>query len=103
MALLYSKNISPGPNIANYRNPEFDRLYEKIAILKPSLERDRLIEKAEDLVFRDLPMAPLFYPLAFSVGHGWVKNFRPNIQVINHMKYFNVDLEKKAKLGARLD
>jgi ABC-type transport system substrate-binding protein len=102
LALLYSKNVSPGPNIANYRNPAFDKLYEKIALLDSSVERAKLIEQAEDLVYRDLPMAPLFYPLAFSVGHGWVGNFRPNIQIINHMKYFNVDLARKARLGEHL-
>ena len=102
LALLYSKNISPGPNIANYKNAAYDRLYEKIALMAPSEERSRLILEAEDLAFTDLPIVPLFYPLAFSVGHGWVKNFRPNIQMINHMKYFNVDLAEKKRLEARL-
>lgn len=98
LALLYGKNTSPGPNISGYHNPAFDRLYEKIALLEQSPERNRLIREAEDLVYKDLPLAPLFYPLAFSVGHGWVKNFRPNIQVTNHMKYFDVDLEKQKTL-----
>jgi ABC-type transport system substrate-binding protein len=102
LALLYGKNISPGPNISNYRNAAFDRIYEKVAGLAPSRERERLIAEAESLAYRDLPVAPLFYPLAFSVAHGWVRNFRPNIQVINHMKYFNVDLEAKARLASQL-
>jgi oligopeptide transport system substrate-binding protein len=98
LALLYGQNVSPGPNVANYRNPEFDRLYEKIALMEPSPARAKLIREAEDLVYRDLPLAPLFYPLAFSVGHGWVENFRPNIQITNHMKYFDVNLEKQKAL-----
>lgn len=102
LALLYSKNISPGPNLANYVNPAFDHLYEKVAAAAPGPAREKLIEEAENLAFHDLPVAPLFYPLAYSVGHGWVRNFRPNIQVINHMKYFNVDLETKGKLAGKL-
>lgn len=98
LALLYSKNVSPGPNVSGYSNPAFDRLYERIAVMENGPERFRLIAKAEELAFRDLPLAPLFYPLAYSVGHGWVKNFRPNIQITNHMKYFDVDLELQKKL-----
>lgn len=98
LALLAGKNRSPGPNVSNYSNAAFDRLYEKIAVMDNTPERFRLIREAEDLVYADLPIAPLFYPLAFSVGHGWVKNFRPNIQITNHMKYFDVDLEAQKKL-----
>jgi oligopeptide transport system substrate-binding protein len=98
LALLYSRNAAPGPNIASYANPAFDRLYEKVAAMKPGPNRTRLVEQAEDLANRDVPMVPLFYPLAFSVGQGWVQHFRPNIQVINHMKYFDVDLAKKKAL-----
>ncbi len=98
LALLYGKNVAPGPNLSQYKNPAFDRLYERIALMENGKERFRLIREAEDLVYRDLPLVPLFYPLAFSVGHGWVKNFRPNIQITNHMKYFDVDLVREKEL-----
>jgi ABC-type transport system substrate-binding protein len=100
LALLYSKNASPGPNICNFSNSAYDRLYERIATMEPSNARTKAISEAEDIVFSDVPLAPLFYPLAYSVAQGWVKNFRPNIQVVNHMKYFNVDLKKKAELAS---
>lgn len=103
LALLYSKNVSPGPNISSYQNPDFDKLYEKIASLNPSEARTKLIYQAEELVYKDEPWAPMFYPLAFSLGHGWVRNFRPNIQITNHMKYFDVDLDLKRKLKAKLN
>jgi oligopeptide transport system substrate-binding protein len=102
LALLYSKNVAPGPNVSHYQNPAFDRLFEKIALMENGPARFRLIREAEDIAYADLPIAPLFYPLAFSVGHGWVKNFRPNIQVTNHMKYFDVDLELQKKLEPAL-
>ena len=102
LALLYSRNAAPGPNLSSYANPVFDRLYEKVAAMKEGPERSRLVEQAEDLAFRDLPVAPLFYPLAFSVGQGWVEHFRPNIQVINHMKYFDVNLSRKKALLEKL-
>ena len=102
LSLLKSKNASPGPNIANYKNAKFDALVEKISLLSHSPERTKLIQEAEEEFYKDLPWAPMFYPLAFSVGHGWVKNFRPNIQITNHMKYFDVDLELKKKLKANL-
>lgn len=98
MQLLYGKNVAPGPNDSNYSNPAFDKLYEQLATMAPSPQRDALIRKAEDLAFNDGVWSMLYYPVLYSLSHGWVKNYRPNEIILNFHKYMDVDIEQKKKL-----
>lgn len=100
--LLASKNASPGPNASAYSNPEFDKLYEQMAGMEPSPARDAVIKKAEDVAFGDGVWGMMFYPVIYSIHHGWLKNFRPDSQISNEIKYYDVDLEQKKALRAKL-
>ena len=53
LQLFYSKNESPGPNHANYRNDRFDELYEKIRTMRDSDERTRYVEEMVKIVIED--------------------------------------------------
>jgi ABC-type transport system substrate-binding protein len=98
MQLLYSKNVSPGPNYSNFSNKEYDALYEKLAVMAPSNERAELIRKAEEIAFQDGVWSMLYYPLQYSLSQGWVKNYRPNSIIFNELKYLDLDYERKKAL-----
>ena len=100
--LLYSKNVAPGPNATNYVNAAFDKLYEQVAKMPASKERDGLIKKAEEMVFNEGVWSMLYYPVRFNLYHGWLKNFRPNAQILNDVKYYDVDEAKRAELSKKL-
>lgn len=53
LQLFYGPNGSPGSNDANYRNPEFDRLYEEAAVMLPSPERTALYRRMNQMVIDD--------------------------------------------------
>ncbi len=53
LQLFYGPNGSPGSNDANYRNPEFDELYRKTAVMLPSPERTELYQKMNKMVIDD--------------------------------------------------
>jgi len=53
LQLFYGPNGSPGANDSNYRNPEYDRLYEESAIMLPSPERTALYQRMNRLVIDD--------------------------------------------------
>ncbi len=93
--LLSSKNVAPGPNASNYVNPAYDRLYERVAQMAPSAERSALIRQAEEIVFNDGVWSMIHYPVRFSLSHGWLQNYRPNSQILNDLKYIDIDLAKK--------
>lgn len=96
LQLLYSKNGAPGPNSTNYNNPEFDRLYERIAAMMPSKERAELIKKAEQIAMdKDMTWSGLFYTIRYDLNHAWFKNYRKNELILNDLKYIDVDNELK--------
>jgi oligopeptide transport system substrate-binding protein len=100
--LLASKNVSPGPNASNYMNPAFDKLYNQMAGMSPSPQRNAIIKQAEEIAFQDGVWGMLFYPVAYSMNHGWVKNYRPNSQIFGELKYLDIDVEQKKLLKSKL-
>jgi ABC-type transport system substrate-binding protein len=53
LQLFYGPNGSPGSNDANWRNPEFDRLYEQASVMLPSPERTALYQRMNQMVIDD--------------------------------------------------
>jgi oligopeptide transport system substrate-binding protein len=100
--LLASKNVSPGPNASNYMNPAFDKLYNQMAGMSPSPQRNAIIKQAEEIAFQDGVWGMLFYPVVYSMNHGWVKNYRPNSQINGELKYLDIDVEQKKLLKSKL-
>ncbi|MBT8086611.1 MAG: hypothetical protein KJO46_01190 [Gammaproteobacteria bacterium] len=53
LQLFYGPNGSPGSNDANYKNAEFDRLYEQSAVMLPSPERKEIYRRMNKMVIDD--------------------------------------------------
>ena len=53
LQLFYGPNGSPGSNDANYRNSEYDRLYEQSSVMLPSPERTVLYQKMNRILIDD--------------------------------------------------
>lgn len=53
LQLFYGPNGSPGSNDANWKNAEFDRLYELATVMQPSEERTRLYRQMNQIVIDD--------------------------------------------------
>jgi ABC-type transport system substrate-binding protein len=53
LQLFYGPNGSPGSNDANYRNPEYDRLYEQASVMLPSPERTTIYRRMNQMVIDD--------------------------------------------------
>lgn len=101
LRLGYGKFVAPGGNVANWVNSNYDRIYEKIRVMEPSPERNRLVAQAEDLLLDDAAWVPLYYPVIYSLQQPWLKNYWPeNRMATNSLKYLDIDLGEKHK---RLD
>ncbi len=53
LQLFYGPNGSPGSNDSNYKNPEFDRLYEQSSVMLPSPQRTAIYRRMNELVLGD--------------------------------------------------
>ena len=95
LQLFYSKNASPGPNNFNYSNPQFDRLYERVAVMGDSAERTELYRKAERMVVEDCPAVFLLHGVAYVLHHDWVYNYKPHAFGYSLTKYRRIDTARR--------
>lgn len=91
LQLFYGKFVSPGENSSNYKNPEFDKMYEKALTLPDGAERSALYHKMAVLVGEDRPLDLGVHRLAFGLIHPWVKNSKPHEFGHTRFKYLRVD------------
>ena len=90
LQLFASENASPGPNRCNYRSAEFDRLYRELTALPESPEREALCRAAADVVLEDCPWILMAHPMAFSVHHDRLRNYRRHDFPWGMEKYWRV-------------
>jgi oligopeptide transport system substrate-binding protein len=93
-----SRAKSQGENAANYVNPEYDALFEKMKNMANSPERQSIIDRMVDIARRDAPWIWGTHPKDFSLRHSWLANEKPNNMARNSIKYLKLDVEKRAAL-----
>jgi len=98
MQLLYSRNVAPGPNNAQFKNTEFDRLYEKMAVMRDGPERQKVIDRMTQIVLDEQPWVPGFTAKIFNLSTGWLQNYVYSDFAYNWYKYLRVDVERKKEL-----
>lgn len=53
LQLLYGPYETPGSNNANYKNPEYDKLYEQSSVMQPGPERTAIYRKMNQILIDD--------------------------------------------------
>lgn len=91
LSLFYGPNESPGANHFNYKNQEFDALYEKIRSMQPSDERTDIYRQMVDMLLEDVPYIGSMARTRNYLGTPWLKNFKPTENFWNWPKYIDVD------------
>ncbi len=89
-----------GENTANYVNPEFDRLFDRMKNMDNGPERQALIDQMTEIARRDGPWLWGMHPVGFSLHHAWYHNAKPNLMARNTLKYKRIDVELRARLRA---
>jgi oligopeptide transport system substrate-binding protein len=68
-----------GLNDSGYNNPEYDALVKKAGITVDPEDRMRLLEQAEALIVRDLPVIPLYSYVKKAMAKPYVVGYEPNV------------------------
>ena len=87
-----------GENAANYANPEFDTLFERMKYLPDGEERQQVIDRMIDIVREDAPWVWGFYPVDYALYHDWYSNTKPNLMANNTLKYRRIDPVERDRL-----
>jgi len=91
LSLFYGPNESPGSNHFNYKNPEYDKLYEQIRGMQPSDERTEIYIKMRDMIIDDCPYIGSMARVRPFLVNPHLKNFKATEDFNNWYKYLNVD------------
>ena len=101
LSLWYGPNEAPGNNGMNYKNPEFDALHKKIAVMRDGEERRQLLRKMEQIVVDDLPCIFASHRQNFLLKYNWFKNHKPHVYGYGLLKFHNVDAKLRFEKTGR--
>jgi len=103
--LLYGPNAQvdskSGVNSANYKNAEYDALFEKMRLQNDTPERAQTIAKMLKIIQRDSPWGTSFHTYDFVLGHSWVGNDKIHGISKVSLKYRNIDVDKRMAAQAK--
>jgi len=97
--LLYGPNSKAkheGENAANYDNPEYDKLYRKLALLEDGPEKQKLIDDMVNIVRQDAPWAWGYFPYAAGAFQQWLRNGKFGIFANDRALYYRIDAKTRA-------
>jgi len=99
LQLFYGPNAAPGSNDGNYRNPEYDRLFEQASTMLPSPERTTLYRRMNRMVIDD---CVAITGLARTRIYLWHKNVItvPDRDIVGGFFLKYVDVEPAAATGS---
>jgi ABC-type transport system substrate-binding protein len=98
--LLYGPNgkvEDHGENAANFKDPEFDRLFERMKNMPNGPQRQQVIDRMVSILREESPWLFGYFPKSFSLHHAWYKNALPHLMANNTLKYKRVEGRLRAK------
>lgn len=100
--LLYGPNAKAltdgnGENGANYQNPEFDRLFDRMKFLGDGPEKQALIDQMVQVTQQDAVWGFGYWPKSAAAYHQWIHNGKPTQIVRNHIGYLRLDAGLRAQ------
>jgi ABC-type transport system substrate-binding protein len=101
--LLWSgmaRSKNGGPNTANFQDPRFDALFERMKARDDDVERLRLIREMRAILEVEAPWIPLFHREGFALYHAWVAPPKPAGLAFAVDKYRYIDPRERAELRA---
>lgn len=96
--ILYGPNKAPGSNGTNYDDAKFNQLLEKASVMQDSPERTKLYQELYRYVGDQMPMIFSYHRVSFALAHGWTQNIKSHEFSAGMVKYYDINLEKKAEL-----
>jgi ABC-type oligopeptide transport system substrate-binding subunit len=77
---------------SRFSNPGYDRLMDEASVTSDPGRRAQLLQQAEQVLLREMPMLPLFFKLSQNLVSTRVKGWEDNLLTITYVK--NLSLEK---------
>jgi oligopeptide transport system substrate-binding protein len=93
LQLLFGPNKSPGPNNSSFNDNEFNKLYESVAGMSPSIERQKLIDQMTEIFLEKSPWIPNWVATLYHLHQDRLKNYVYSDFSYNNYKYYRLETE----------
>ena len=93
LQLFHGSKVSPGPNRANYVNPEVDRLYDRAVMTADETERNRLWFELQEILREDCPWLFMYYRKTYTLCNDRVIGYQPTDFPYSTEKYYRRKVE----------
>jgi oligopeptide transport system substrate-binding protein len=88
---LYLMQSNAGPqNYANYANPEYDALMEAANNERDAEKRYQMMYRAEEMIVRDVPIAPIYYGTSKQLVNPDITGFSTNLEDVHRVRWMCV-------------
>jgi ABC-type transport system substrate-binding protein len=94
LGLLYGGHAGFS-NLARFKLPEYDRLYEKARGMPPGPERDAVMQQMGELVNAYAPWNLSVFRYENVLVHPWVVGYKYNGYSQHPWQYYDIDLERR--------
>ena len=98
--LLYgpnAKSLHEGENVANYQNPEYDRLYKQMQTLEDGPQKQQAIDQMVKIVQQDAPWAFGYWSYSGLAFQSWLHNGKPGVVIRDVMRYYRIDAAERTR------
>jgi ABC-type transport system substrate-binding protein len=89
-ALLYGKNVAPGPNTGHFVNARYDELYLQSRHMKDGPERWKLFAEMDAIIKEEVPFLLLMNNTIVGLKQKNVQNFKRSMMVPFPYRYFDL-------------
>lgn len=98
LQLFYGPNSAPGANSSNFNEPQFNKDFEAAVKMQDSPARTALYEKLNKYLADEAVSLFGVHRQAYTLEHGWLKNYRASDLHHDMTQYLNIDTAKKEEL-----
>lgn len=86
-----------GENASNYRDEEYDVLFNRMKNMPNGGKRQAIIDRMVNILRQDAPWLWGYHPKVYGLYHAWYKNIKPNRIAHNNLKYLSIDIDLREK------
>jgi len=94
--MLYSRNVSPGPNYGAFADAAYDKAYEASRFMADGPRRYELFKAMDAIVREQVPLIPVRESLRVDTVQPWVANYKRNI-FTTEMQFMRIDMAAKRR------
>lgn len=91
LQLLYGPNASPGSNNSNFDHPEYNRLFERMALLPDTPERLEIVRRMQQIATEELPWLFMAHRSSELLSQPRLHNVKASAVNEAPVKYYRVD------------